>query len=68
MDPEINAVIDQHKNICLEMGYDLKDVDEAVKDLRNMGMWMSRATVINLLVLVSLSNQSALAEKNHQNG
>ncbi|XP_060592057.1 baculoviral IAP repeat-containing protein 8-like [Ruditapes philippinarum] len=37
MDPEINAVLDQHKNICLEMGYDLKDVDEAVKDLRNMG-------------------------------
>jgi hypothetical protein len=43
MDPEISAVLDQNKNICLEMGYDLNDFDEAVKDLRNMGMWMSRA-------------------------
>ncbi|XP_053396571.1 baculoviral IAP repeat-containing protein 7-like [Mercenaria mercenaria] len=36
-DPEFRAVLDEHKNACLEMGYELADFNAAVDDLRNMG-------------------------------
>ncbi|XP_053392203.1 baculoviral IAP repeat-containing protein 8-like isoform X2 [Mercenaria mercenaria] len=36
-DPEFRAVLDEHKNSCLEMGFELADFNAAVEDLRNMG-------------------------------
>ncbi|XP_053396475.1 putative inhibitor of apoptosis [Mercenaria mercenaria] len=36
-DPVIKAILEEHKNTCLEMGYQLIDFNEAVEDLRNMG-------------------------------
>ncbi|XP_060586313.1 baculoviral IAP repeat-containing protein 7-like [Ruditapes philippinarum] len=36
-DPVLRAALEEHKTTCLEMGYDIADVNEAVDDLRNMG-------------------------------
>ena len=38
-DPEIRDTLNEHKHVCLDMGYDAADFDEAVKDLISMGMW-----------------------------
>ena len=36
-DPVFRAALEEHKNTCLEMGYDIADINEAIDDLRNMG-------------------------------
>jgi hypothetical protein len=39
-DPVLRAALEEHKTICLELGYDIADVNEAVYDLRNMGKFV----------------------------
>ncbi|XP_045195746.2 baculoviral IAP repeat-containing protein 8-like [Mercenaria mercenaria] len=51
-DPALKAVLDEHKNVCLEMGYDLADFNAAVKDLRNMGT--IRPTLDEILDMVEV--------------
>ncbi|XP_053391903.1 baculoviral IAP repeat-containing protein 7-like [Mercenaria mercenaria] len=36
-DPEFTAALNEHKDACLEMGYQLTDFNEAVQELRNRG-------------------------------
>ena len=39
-DPVLRAALEEHKTTCLEMGYEIADVNEAVDDLRNMGKFV----------------------------
>lgn len=36
-DPVFRAALDEHRDTCLEMGYQLPDFNKAVQDLRNRG-------------------------------
>ncbi|XP_053396569.1 baculoviral IAP repeat-containing protein 3-like [Mercenaria mercenaria] len=51
-DPALKAVLDEHKNACLEMGYELGDFNAAVEDLRNMGI--IRPTLDEILDMVEV--------------
>lgn len=36
-DPEFRAALEEHRDTCLEMGYQLSDFNKAIEDLRNRG-------------------------------
>jgi hypothetical protein len=36
-DPVYNAALNEHKDTCLEMGYQLEDFNEAVQEIRDRG-------------------------------
>ncbi|XP_053396476.1 baculoviral IAP repeat-containing protein 8-like [Mercenaria mercenaria] len=58
-DPVIKAVLEEHKNTCLEMGYQLIDFNEAVEDLRNMGS--VKPTIEEIIEMVEI-----IKEKKHR--
>jgi uncharacterized Fe-S cluster-containing MiaB family protein len=37
-DPEIRTALEEHKSACVNMGYQIIEFDEAVKEIRNRGL------------------------------
>lgn len=37
-DPDYRKILQEHKEICLEMGFEDIDINEAIQELRNRGL------------------------------
>ncbi|XP_045196868.2 baculoviral IAP repeat-containing protein 7-B-like isoform X2 [Mercenaria mercenaria] len=64
-DPELNAVVDEHREACLEMGYSEKDINIALRKLAKEGN--IRPTIEDLLDAIESAEQIESEANVHEN-
>ncbi|XP_060592564.1 baculoviral IAP repeat-containing protein 7-like [Ruditapes philippinarum] len=67
-DPVYNAALNEHKDTCLEMGYQLADFNEAVQEIRDRGTVLPHIEeILDTIEVIKDKKRQALKERKKQN-